>query len=116
MKLIWATRGRTWGFRFLKKAGFADPLPEYEKAFCHIEEEPEIWRRLGRVVAVRFSDPEARQDQSGRVIPHEFVLYGVLGTQVNSVSDALTLVWPLVSDEFDRIWDQQDPLSNRESD
>ena len=26
MSLIWATRGRTWGFRFLLNGGFADPL------------------------------------------------------------------------------------------
>ena len=25
MTLIWATRGRTWGFRFLRDGGFEEP-------------------------------------------------------------------------------------------
>ena len=33
MSLIWATRGRTWGFRFLRDGGFPDPLPVYDLAF-----------------------------------------------------------------------------------
>ena len=114
MTFIWATRGRTWGFRFLKKGGFTDPLPRYEKAFSQIEEEPEVWRRMSKTVAVRFPDPEGRKDQSGRVIPHEFVLFGHLGSTVNSLDDALESVWPLVADEYAQIWDQPDPMVVRE--
>ena len=32
-EFIWATRGRTWGFRFLRTAGRVDPLKLYEAAF-----------------------------------------------------------------------------------
>ena len=37
MTLIWATRGRTWGFRFLRDGGLEDPLDTYEEAFAGIE-------------------------------------------------------------------------------
>ena len=30
-RLIWATRGRSWGFRFLLKGGLSDPLMAYER-------------------------------------------------------------------------------------
>ncbi len=33
---IWATRGRTWGFRFLRKGGYEDPLGVYEDAFSKV--------------------------------------------------------------------------------
>ena len=37
--LIWATRGRTWGFRFLLDGGQADPLTTYERAFARLPDE-----------------------------------------------------------------------------
>ena len=33
-RLIWATRGRSWGFRFLLNAGLPDPLADYERSFA----------------------------------------------------------------------------------
>ena len=32
-RFIWATRGRTWGFRFLRRGGLEDPLGVYEATF-----------------------------------------------------------------------------------
>ena len=72
MSLIWVTRGRTWGFRFLRDGGFKDPLPVYEEAFSGVEDEPEVWNRVGEKVALRFPDPLERKDLAGRVIPHDF--------------------------------------------
>ncbi|CCQ13378.1 putative uncharacterized protein [Rhodococcus sp. AW25M09] len=65
--LIWATRGRNWGFRFLLDAGKGDPLPLYERAFAELGDEPAAWHRSGQVVAVRFPDPggdETQRDES----------------------------------------------------
>lgn len=103
MTFIWATRGLAWGFRFLRDGGLDDPLPAYEEAFsgapsgaaCH---------RSGAKVAVRFPDPLGRKDSAGRVIPHEFVLSPPLADGVDTVKDALEKVWPLVADEYDRLW------------
>ena len=79
MILLWATRGRAWGFRFLPVDGTgaaADPLPLYERAFSGHEDEDEgCWRTDG-LLAVRLRDPEGRADEAGRVIPHELVLDG----------------------------------------
>lgn len=105
MTLIWATRGRTWGFRFLRDGGFADPLPEYDEAFAGIGAGPSAYQRIGTTVAVRFPDPIGRKDSAGRVIPHELVVFPPLSDQVDTVDDALEKVWPLVAEEYETAWD-----------
>jgi len=113
MKLIWATRGRTWGFRFLLKGGFKDPLLVYDDVFSGVGHEAEVCCRVGDKVALRFPDPEGRQDVAGRVIPHEFVVFGPLADEIDSVEDGLRLVWetPLIKDEFARVWKLPKPPS-----
>ena len=111
MKLIWATRGRTWGFRFLRDGGFPDPLPEYDKVFSGVEDAQEAWRRVGKAVALRFPDPLGRKDVAGRLIPHEFVAFGPLADGIDSVEDGLREVWPLVAYEFARVWELPKPPS-----
>lgn len=107
--LIWATRGRTWGFQFLLDAGLSDPLPAYERAFASLRDAPTAWRRQDGHVALRISDPLARPDSAGRVIPHEFVIFGDLAAAVDSVDDGLDKVWPLVSETYARIWAAPNP-------
>ena len=103
--MIWATRGRAWGFRFLLNAGLSDPLPDYERAFADLGDESATWRRQEGHVALRFPDPLGRQDSAGRVIPHEFVLFGDAAVGVDSVEDGQNKVWPLVSDRYAQIWE-----------
>lgn len=108
MSLLWATRGRTWGFRFLSDDGSGrDPLAVYEEAFARVGDATAVVRRTGDVVAVRFPDPEGRCDRAGRVIPHEFVVTGPLAASVSSVEDALAQVWPLVSERYAAVWDAE---------
>ena len=107
MSLIWATRGRTWGFRFLRDGGFADPLPAYDAAFAGIDAGPSAFHRVGTTVAVRFPDPSGRKDSAGRLIPHEFVVFPPLSNQVDTVGDALEVVWPLVAEEYETAWDSK---------
>lgn len=104
MSLIWATRGRTWGFKFLLNGGFPDPLREYDKVFSSVQDEPEVCQRVGEKLALRFPDPLERKDAAGRVIPHEFVASGPLAAQIDSVENGRQLVWPLVAGEFERVW------------
>lgn len=115
MKLIWATRGRTWGFRFLRADGVEDPLLEYDKYFSEIGDAPAAYHRDGDTVALRFPDPEGRKDASGRVIPHEFVVYADRSpydaSWIYSVEDGFANVWPEVKDRFDKIWDGPDPIA-----
>lgn len=113
MSLIWATRGRTWGFRFLLNGGFKDPLPEYENAFSALGEEPEICRHISSKVALRFPDPLGRRDAAGRVIPHEFVVFGSLAEEIGSVEDGRRLVWlgSGIANEFARVWELPEPPS-----
>lgn len=111
MSLIWATRGQTWGFRFLWDGGCEDPLRVYDGVFAGVGDEPEVWRRVATKGALRFSDPLGRQDRAGRIIPHEFVVTGSLAHQIDSVEDGRQLVWPLISQEFERVWDLPKPPS-----
>ncbi len=113
MKLIWATRGRTWGFRFLLDGGFDDPLPVYDEIFSKAGDLPEAWRRVDEKVALRFPDPEGRKDAAGRVIPHEFVVLWpwAWADGIDSTEDGRRLIWPLVADEFARIWQLPEPPS-----
>jgi hypothetical protein len=108
-RLIWATRGRSWGFRFLLDAGLSDPLADYECAFGELRDAPTAWRRAGDRVALRLSDPLGRRDAAGRVIPHEFVIFGDLAEAVQSVEDGLREVWPLVADAYAAVWDAPEP-------
>lgn len=103
--LIWASRGRSWGFRFLLDAGLSDPLAEYERAFANLGEEPAAWHRAAGKVALRFPDPNGRRDAAGRVIPHDFVVAGHLASEIESVDDGQRRVWPLVADVYGQIWD-----------
>ncbi|OZC49310.1 hypothetical protein CH289_17400 [Rhodococcus sp. RS1C4] len=107
--LIWATRGRAWGFRFLLDAGLSDPLPDYERAFEDLGDEPTAWHRKDGRVALRIQDPLGRRDSAGRVIPHEFVLFGDLAATVDSVEDGLNWVWPLVSEKYASVWETPNP-------
>lgn len=109
MSLIWATRGRTWGFRFLCGGGYPDPLVEYDKAFSGVGDDTRAYCRSGSVVALRFPDPEGRRDSAGRVIPHEFVVQGPVVQTIKSVGDGLDVVWPLVADIYEGVWDSPGP-------
>lgn len=108
-RFIWATRGRTWGYRFLRRGGLEDPLSAYEALFADLQDQTEGCRRMAHDVALRFPDPSGRQDAAGRVISHDFVLIGSWADEVNTVEDGRKLVWGLVSDEFDAIWDNEPP-------
>lgn len=109
--LIWATRGRSWGFRFLLNGGLSDPLPDYELIFANLKDEPATWHRAAGKVALRFPDPLGRRDAAGRVIPHEFVVFGDQAEGINSVEDGLRHLWPLVAEAYARVWDTKDPPS-----
>ncbi|MEV0718798.1 hypothetical protein [Asanoa sp. NPDC050611] len=111
MNLIWATRGRVWGFRFLLDGGFSDPLPKYEEAFLGVADEMKVFHRTGELVALRFPDPLGRVDAASRIIPHDFVVLGPLAEPMESVDDGLRLIWrrPEVADEYARIWDLAKP-------
>jgi len=110
-RLIWTTRGRSWGFRFLLKGGLSDPLLVYERSFAGLGDEPTTCHRAAGKVALRFPDPLGRRDASGRVIPHEFVVFGDLADEIASVEDGLQRVWPLVAEAYAGVWDTEGPPS-----
>lgn len=115
MSLIWATRGRNWGFRFLRNDASGDPLALYGAAFTGVKDTSEACRRIAgtaaqpEMVALRFPDPVGRRDRAGRVIPHDFVVLGALVDGVDSVEAGRERIWPLVADDFERVWELPQP-------
>jgi hypothetical protein len=85
----------------------------YEDTFSTVGDQPEVWRRVGDKVALRFPDPDGRRDAAGRVIPHDFVLLGHWADEVNSLEDGRQRIWHEVADEFDSVWDKTEPPSEQ---
>lgn len=110
MRYIWATRGLDWGFCFLNRGGFADPLPEYSAAFAGFDGLVRVFSRVGDVTALRFEDPLERQDRAGRVIPHEFVIFGWDAVRADSISECVALIWPLVEEEYAQNYALPEPI------
>ena len=79
-----------------------------------LEGGPEGLLRVDGIVALRFPDPQGRKDRAGRVIPHEFVVLGELALSIDSVEVGRDKVWPLVEDEFSRVWKLREPPSTHE--
>lgn len=109
VNLIWATRGRSWGFRFLLDGGLRDPLSTYERAFAGLENETAAFRRIGNQVAFRLPDPESRTDASRRIIPHDFVVPFPAAAAIRSMDDGLREIWPRVAEVYSQVWDQERP-------
>jgi hypothetical protein len=107
--VIWATRGRSWDFRFLLKGGYFDPLPAYERAFVGLQGEVAGCQRVNEVVALRFPDPLNRKDDAGRVIPHDFVVPEPLASEIRSIDEGREKVWPLVAHIYAQVWSEKPP-------
>ena len=107
--LIWATRGRTWGFRFLLDAGLADPLTVYEQAFAGLPEDRSVVLNDGESAILRFPDPAGHKDHSGRVIPHEVIVLGSAATLIDSLESGIALVWALLGETYSELWDAERP-------
>ncbi|ROS46166.1 hypothetical protein [Curtobacterium sp. PhB78] len=100
MNLIWATRGRTWGFRFLRTGGLTNPLEVYEAAFVGSDGAPFVFTQRAETLAVRFPDPEQRKDRAGRVIPHEFVVLAPDHLRLSDCESARAELWHAVEKEY----------------
>lgn len=113
MTFIWATRGRTWGFRFLSDAGLVDPRAVYLRRFAGVENVMPAYSKDGDVVVARFPDPLGRSDSAGRVIPHEFIVFSPTSDAISSIEDAIRELWPVVEGMYDRVWDMPEPPERR---
>lgn len=105
MTVIWATRGRDWGFTFLRRGGTRDPLVLYEKVFSGMGAASTACHRSADTLGVRFPDPLGRRDGAGRIISHEFVLTGADADAIATTNDAVRIIWPRVADEYAQVWD-----------
>jgi hypothetical protein len=109
--LVWATRGRSWGFRFLLDAGLADPLLVYEEVFRELQDQPSGLHRVAGRIALRFPDPLGRRDTARRVIPHDFVVLGAPAEHITTLDDGLSEIWSVVEADYARLWDAEAPPS-----
>ncbi len=106
MRFVWATRGRSWGFRFLNTGELDQPRAVYLDLFDGREFSSHFFERRGPQAAVRFEDPEGRLDRSGRVITHDFVVLEGMDESIQTVEAARAAVWPSVADEYAEFYEQ----------
>ncbi|MBK7820796.1 MAG: hypothetical protein IPJ61_06880 [Tessaracoccus sp.] len=111
---VWATCGHKWGFRFLLDGGLGDPLAIYERAFAGAENEATFYRRTGNHLALRILDPLGRQDSAGRIIQHDFVVWGASAANIGTLEDGTQRIWPLVADAYASLWLSQRPPTHAE--
>lgn len=109
--LIWATRGRTCGFRFLLDGGVPNPLALYESAFVGAEHETALCRRSDGRITLRFPDPLGRTDTARRIIPHDFVILDPAKTLIGSIDDGVREIWPIVAKAYGDVWEGKTPPS-----
>ena len=65
-----------------------DPLLAYDELLnATDDQQPDVIRRLGDRVALRFPDPEQRTDAAGCTTPHEFVLSGPEAGGISSLNE-----------------------------
>lgn len=109
MTIIWATRGRSWGHRFLRSGGSPDPLVDRDRAFAGLDEGSEVCHRRGSTLALRFEDPEGRADAAGRLILHELIVDGPDANGISSLQEGIQSLWPLLAVEYAQVWSQPRP-------
>lgn len=104
--MIWATRGKSWGFKFLMDGGYEDPLPVYEEVFEQHLQEPQYWCFTSGRSALRFPDPLNRKDAAGRLILHDFVILESDLDAHSTYEDARERVWSQVAETYEELWDR----------
>jgi hypothetical protein len=134
--VLWSTRGYNWGFRFpLQPQKYEkycqDWLEHYEKMFEQFGDDDnrvvngylKIDNKETPFIAIRFKDPEDRNDISGRIIPHEVAIIGDDTQNLRSLNslELKNAVWTLLSDTYSNIYqasyqdlvEQQEVTDNR---
>ena len=117
--ILWSSRGKDWGFRILQHPTTfeCDWLDIHKAVFANSKDDEGFYERtqvrIGLIekkcVGIRFLDPELRCDSAGRVIPHEFIVFGQSSLALEDNTDWVHL-WPVVSEDYAILY----PMSLRE--
>ncbi len=116
--LLWATRGKSWGFRILWHPDIrgVDWLSVYEEVFSQTDCSPAFFfaeletQKHGKLdlIAARFADPDCSCDDAKRLIPHEVILLAKPGLRFPPRSDLPTdwylPVFDVLRTEFQRVY------------
>lgn len=107
--ILWSSRGKDWGFRILQHPTTfeCDWLDVHKAVFANSKDDEGFYERtqvrIGLIekkcVGIRFLDPELRCDSAGRVIPHEFIVFGQSSLALEDNTDWVHL-WPIVSAKY----------------
>ena len=108
--VIYSSRGKNKGFRFLEDGGTKTVLSEWEKAFGADGGEAgshgDFFKKYEGKIAAQFMDPKGRRDAAGRLIPHSIILPPTMTEGVNSIEDVKTKVWPTLEKTYDAFWEE----------
>ena len=119
--ILWSSRGRDWGFQILRHPTIfeCEWLDVYKEVFGNSKDDEGFYLRtqvwIGQskkveCIGIRFLDPELRCDSAGRVIPHEFIVFGQTSSFLEDNTDWVHWLWPIVSEEYAILY----PMNSRE--
>lgn len=107
--ILWSSRGKDWGFLIIQHPTTfeCDWLNVHKAVFADSKDDEGFYERtqvrIGLIekkcVGIRFLDPELRCDSAGRVIPHEFIVFGQSSLAFEDNTDWVHL-WPIVSAKY----------------
>lgn len=101
--ILHTSRGKNKGFRFYQQGGTPDYFNLWSRHFeAHgFQREGDIFEKLPNgMVAAAFADPKGRKDAAGRVIPHQVLVPGYLTKGINTLSDVVKEIWPMLEDAY----------------
>lgn len=111
--ILWSSRGKDWGFRILQHPNFEyEWLDVYKEVFANSKDDERFYKRtqvkIGltkkeECVGIRFLDPELRCDSAGRIIPHEFIVFGQSSLALKDHTDWVQL-WPIISEKYAKLY------------
>jgi hypothetical protein len=106
--VIMLTRGKYTGQTFLKKGDTPNFFTHWENAFINEVGNPNAGSAFQRLtngsIAAAFKDPEDRFDFSGRPISHQVIIPRSMASDIESIDDVKTKIWPLLKDSYDEFY------------
>jgi hypothetical protein len=108
--VLWSSRGKDWGFRILQHPrSNCDWLEVHDTVFANSKDDERFYTRTQvrtgltkreRCVGLRFLDPDSRCDSAGRVIPHEFIVFGQSSSAFDDHADWARTLWQMVREKY----------------
>jgi hypothetical protein len=100
--IVFYSRGKNKGLRFMQNGGTPTPLAEFGKGFQGDYDQPmDYFHKYEGKIAVVLKDPEGRKDHAGRYIPHNLIIPKSMAPGIDNIDDVVEKIWPKLKDIYD---------------